>query len=233
MGRLARNAAGPLAAGALALALLGLACASGRGASHVLRPGENLYRLSRYYQVPVRDIARANDIRDATEIPVGEALWIPGTRRAQPGHSLAVVQPTRAAPSGDLRAKARKEAELVFGWPVHGKVSSRYGWRGGRSHDGIDIPAKKGTKIHAAESGRVIHAGGKLGDYGKVVILKHAGRYQTIYAHNRKNLVHEGQFVEKGDVIAEVGTSGNASGPHVHFEVRRDRRPLDPLSYLP
>ena len=74
---------------------------------------------------------------------------------------------------------------------------------------------------------------GKLGGYGKVVIVKHAGRYSTVYAHNRKNRVKKGQFVERGQVIAEVGTSGNASGPHVHFEVRRDRRAEDPLAYLP
>lgn len=219
---------------ALSLALVvGVGCASGRGATHVLRPGENLYRLSRYYHVPVRDIARANDIADMTEIPVGDALWIPGADREQPGHSLALVRPTQPAPSGDLRARARKEAELVFAWPVRGRVSSRYGWRGGHQHEGIDIPARKGTPIRAAEAGRVIHSGGGLGDYGRVVILKHAGRYQTIYAHNRKNRVRKGDFVEKGDVIAEVGTSGNADGPHVHFEVRRSRRPLDPLSYLP
>jgi murein DD-endopeptidase MepM/ murein hydrolase activator NlpD len=65
-----------------------------------------------------------------------------------------------------------------------------------------------------------------------VVIVKHVGSYSTVYAHNSRNLVNEGQFVERGDVIAEVGTSGNASGPHVHFEVRRDRTPEDPLAYL-
>ncbi len=66
-----------------------------------------------------------------------------------------------------------------------------------------------------------------------MVIVKHAGRYSTVYAHNRKNKVRKGAFVEKGQVIAEVGSSGNASGPHVHFEVRRDRKPQDPLRYLP
>lgn len=112
-------------------------------------------------------------------------------------------------------------------------MTSGFGWRNKRQHEGIDIPAKPGTPIHAAEAGRVIHSGGGRGDYGQVVILKHAGRYSTVYAHNRRNRVRKGEFVEQGDVIAEVGTSGNATGPHVHFEVRVDRTPLDPLLFLP
>ena len=120
-----------------------------------------------------------------------------------------------------------------LGWPVRGRLSSKFGWRNGRKHEGIDIPAKRGTPIYAAEAGRVIHSGDGLGDYGQVVILKHVGRYSTVYAHNRRNRVKKGEFVEKGDLIGEVGTSGNASGPHVHFEVRRDRTPVDPLFYLP
>ncbi len=73
---------------------------------------------------------------------------------------------------------------------------------------------------------------GRLGGYGRVVIVKHAGDYSTVYAHNRKNRVAKGAFVEKGQVIAEVGTSGNASGPHVHFEIRHRRQPQDPLAFL-
>ena len=84
----------------------------------------------------------------------------------------------------------------------------------------------------ASEAGRVTHSGW-LGDYGRVVIVKHARGYSSVYAHNRRNRVAKGQFVEKGDVIAEVGSSGNASGPHLHFEIRRERRAQDPLRYLP
>jgi murein DD-endopeptidase MepM/ murein hydrolase activator NlpD len=128
---------------------------------------------------------------------------------------------------------ALRESQLVFIWPVHGAVSSRYGRRNGRGHAGIDVRAPRGTPVYAAEAGRVIHSGGGLGDYGKVVIIKHVGRYSTVYAHHDSLKVSKGQFVEKGDLIGTVGTSGNASGPHLHFEVRRDRMPDDPLSYLP
>lgn len=226
------------------MALLGVAvlawtaasgCASppARGTTHVLRPGENLYRLSLYYGVPTRSIQRANSVRDVTDLPVGRALFIPGARRAQPAHSLAPPSlAPRPPPGSDGSGSALGPSELSFAWPVRGRVSSGFGWRRGGRHEGIDIPARRGTPIYAAEAGRVVHSGGGLGDYGRVVIVKHVGSYQTVYAHNQRNLVRKGEFVERGQVIAEVGSTGNASGPHLHFEIRRERRAQDPLAYL-
>jgi hypothetical protein len=192
------------------------------GRIHILRPGENLYRLSVFYGVSVDDIVRANDIDDVTLLSVGQRIWIPGAKRGPAGESLAGT-------GGGVRAAGN----LGLIWPVHGKLSSRFGRRNGRGHDGIDIPAKSGTQIVAAAAGRVIHSGRGLGDYGRVIILKHEGYYSTVYAHNRRNRVEKGDFVEKGEVIGEVGSSGNASGSHVHFEVRRNRKPLDPMLFLP
>jgi murein DD-endopeptidase MepM/ murein hydrolase activator NlpD len=213
------------------LALLGSGCAHRPedGVVHVLRPGETLYRISRYYDVPVRDIVRANRIEDVSDIPTGARLFIPGARRSPPKGSIALARLTPNAP--DPAALAQREAALDFVWPVRGTLSSRYGWRGGERHEGIDISARSGTKIRAAEAGRVILSG-RLGGYGRVVIVKHAGHYSTVYAHNRKNRVEKGAFVEKGQVIGEVGSSGNASGPHLHFEIRRRREPQDPLGFL-
>ena len=110
---------------------------------------------------------------------------------------------------------------------------SRFGPRRRRRHEGIDLSAPRGTPVRSAEAGRVIYSGSGLSDYGNTVIVKHLGRYSTVYAHNRRNLVRRGDFVEKGQVIAEVGSTGNASGPHLHFEVRYDDRPRDPVRYLP
>jgi murein DD-endopeptidase MepM/ murein hydrolase activator NlpD len=218
------------------LALLTQGCASPLpkgGTVHVVKRGENLYRISRHYGVAVASIRRANDIDDVTQLRVGQRLRIPGSSRAQPRASVAPGgSAQRAKPRSGDRALALREADLRFAWPLRGKVSSAFGWRGGRQHEGIDIPAKKGTRIHAAESGRVIHSG-RLGDYGKVVIVKHAGRYSSVYAHNTTNKVSKGDFVEKGDLIATVGRTGNASGSHLHFEVRRDRVAQDPIKYLP
>ena len=156
-------------------------------------------------------------------LEVGQRIWIPGAKRGPAQESLAGA-------GSDLLGYARGP-KLI--WPVRGNLSSRFGWRNGRGHDGIDIPAKRGTPIVAAAAGRVIHSGRGLGDYGRVIILKHEGHYSTVYAHNRRNRVEKGDFVEKGEVIGEVGSSGNASGSHVHFEVRRNRKPLNPLHFLP
>jgi len=203
------------------------------GVTHIVRPGETVYRISRYYEVPIENVIRANYVSDVSDVAVGTQLWIPDARRSPATASIALLPGAIPHPGPSGRVLALRESNLVFAWPVHGQVSSRFGHRNGRGHDGIDIRAPRGTPVFAAESGRVIHAGGGLGDYGRVVILKHVGRYSTVYAHNDSLRVSKGEFVEKGELIAKVGTSGNASGPHLHFEVRRDRAPDDPLSYLP
>ena len=96
-------------------------------------------------------------------------------------------------------------------------------------HEGIDIAARSGTPVHAAEAGHVIYAS-RLGGYGNVVVVRHGKLYETVYAHNRRFRVQKGARVRKGDVIAEVGATGNASAPHVHFEVRRQGRPARPAT---
>ena len=130
------------------------------------------------------------------------------------------------------RGAARAQTSLKFAWPVKGRLSSRFGHRRGRPHEGIDIAAAKGTPIYASEAGRVIFSG-RMRGYGKVVILKHAGRFRSIYAHASRLLVRKGAFVERGEKIAEVGSTGRSTGPHVHFEIRRSETPQDPLAYLP
>ena len=132
--------------------------------------------------------------------------------------------------SRDPRGRSSGQAE--FAWPVHGIVISEYGLRRGAHHDGLDIKAPPGTIVRAAESGRVIHADSSLSGYGNLIIIKHADRYSSVYAHNRKMLVRVGQFVEKGDAIAEVGKTGNASVAHLHFEIRSDGSPRDPMELL-
>lgn len=216
------------------VALWALACASSPGGEdivHVVRPGENLYRISLYYGVPVDRVIRSNRIADVHALEVGQALRIPGARRGAPQAALA---PTLASASaGANRQVAYRDNGLAFAWPLRGRVSSHFGSRGRSHHEGIDIPARQGSPVVAAEAGRVIHSGGQLGDYGNVVIVKHAGHYATVYAHNRRNLVRKGEFVEKGQAIAQVGETGNASAPHLHFEIRRERLAHDPLLYLP
>jgi murein DD-endopeptidase MepM/ murein hydrolase activator NlpD len=225
--------------GLLATALLvalaaGCASDAGSGLFHRVERGENLYRIGLRYGVSADAIVRANDIDDVHAVPVGTKLWIPqpagvGARPTAP----RATRPTAPSEARRLaRLDARRTADLDFTWPVQGRVTSGFGRRSGRGHDGVDVSARKGTPIRAAEAGRVIHSG-RLGDYGNVVIVKHEGDYRTVYAHASETLVRKGQFVEKGERIALVGATGRASGPHLHFEIRRRENPRDPLLYLP
>jgi len=105
-------------------------------------------------------------------------------------------------------------------WPVRtAEVSSTFGGRWSGFHEGLDLGAPKGTPIYAAHDGEVVSSGSGLNGYGNMVVLKGRG-VLTVYAHNSKNLVKAGDIVRRGDQIAEVGQTGNASGPHCHFEVR-------------
>lgn len=120
-----------------------------------------------------------------------------------------------------------------FIWPVPSskKVSSHFGKRRGRHHDGIDIPAVTGTHIVAAASGEVTVASWMRG-YGKIIVIKHNDGYHTVYAHNSKHYVRKGQKVSQGEVIGKVGSTGRSSGPHLHFEIRRKNKVRNPKHYL-
>jgi murein DD-endopeptidase MepM/ murein hydrolase activator NlpD len=108
---------------------------------------------------------------------------------------------------------------------------ARFGRKGKEPHDGIDLSAPAGTPVKTAAPGRVIYAGEQRG-YGQIVIVEHGGGLVTIYAHNQDLRVKSAQLVRPGQVIATVGESGRTSGPHLHFEVRKDGTPVDPLEYL-
>jgi murein DD-endopeptidase MepM/ murein hydrolase activator NlpD len=222
MGRLSRAAA-------LGLLFALAACAS-RPAStvHVVQPGENLYRIALHYGVSVEAIAKANGITDESQLEVGTRLTIPHPERGAPDEPLVPPERLRALAQND----AFEDGGLRFAWPVHGVLTSAYGWRRSRMHDGIDIAARSGTQVHAAEEGRVIYAS-RLGGYGNVVVVRHGKLYETVYAHARRFRVQKGANVRKGDVIAEVGATGNATAPHLHFEIRRHDDPRDPLLFLP
>lgn len=121
-----------------------------------------------------------------------------------------------------------------FLWPVPSqkKVSSHFGHRWGKKHDGIDIPAPIGEKIVAAEKGVIIYSGNKIGGYGNITIIQHQEGFYTVYAHAKKNYRTRGESVNKGDVIALVGMTGRSTGPHLHFEIRRNSESLDPRNFL-
>lgn len=116
-------------------------------------------------------------------------------------------------------------------WPVRGPINSPFGMRWGRMHTGIDIGAGMGTPIHAAKSGVVIMAGWN-GGYGNCTIINHGGGFSTLYGHQSRILVHEGESVTQGQVIGYVGSTGHSTGPHLHFETRVGGTPVNPRKYL-
>jgi murein DD-endopeptidase MepM/ murein hydrolase activator NlpD len=195
--------------------------------SHVVRRGETLWRIAKQHGSTVGAIAQANGIGDVTRLSVGQRLWVPSSGARAPAN---LDRSAQAWTSADRRGRADPAGRFV--WPVRGRVSSRFGLRRNHHHDGLDISAPRGTPVHAAASGRVIHADSSLSGYGKMVIIKHGDRYSTVYAHNDRLFVKVGQFVEQGQRIAEVGKTGRASSPHLHFEVRYDGRPRDPMGHL-
>jgi murein DD-endopeptidase MepM/ murein hydrolase activator NlpD len=117
-----------------------------------------------------------------------------------------------------------------FIWPVNGIVTSGFGWRWGRMHEGVDIAAPTGTPIRAAAAGTVIYTG-YMGGYGNLTIVDHGNGLATAYAHQSAIYVGGGS-VSQGTVLGAVGSTGNSTGPHLHFEVRVNGSPVDPMGYL-
>ena len=145
--------------------------------------------------------------------------------------SAALAEAIRGsqAQAGSSGTGAPSAAGLI--WPVDGIVVSGFGMRWGRMHEGIDITASTGTPVRAAAAGTIIHAGW-LGGYGNLVVVDHGNGLATAYAHASAILVVVGQQVGQGEMVSLVGSTGNSSGPHLHFEVRVNGVAVDPLLYL-
>lgn len=219
-------------------------------ATHTVRRGDTLYSIGKRFGVDHKLLARRNHIRYPYTIYVGQRLSL---ARTAPKPQYMPIPKVRKKTKYVARKKSRKPTakktaskkrnashrkKAVNGgvklrWPLKAKVTSRFGRRGSRMHDGIDIAAKEGTPIYAAGSGEVVYSDQRLSGYGKLIIVRHSRDMFTAYAHNQRNLVRKGSRVKAGDIIARVGKTGRASGPHLHFEVRRGPTPVDPIAYLP
>ncbi len=190
----------------------------------VVRSGQTLSSIARANGVSISEIITANNLSSADRIRVGQRLTIPGdvvTPRLRQG-TIATSEP--APPSHRVGS--------VLSWPARGMITSGFGWRRSHYHGGVDISANWGSPIAAAMAGRVTYAGW-YGGYGLAVVLDHGDGLQTIYGHASKILVHVGDEVDSGEAIARVGCTGVCTGPHIHFEVRIDGHPVNPLEYLP
>jgi murein DD-endopeptidase MepM/ murein hydrolase activator NlpD len=171
---------------------------------------------------------RLQDISKLTAEQQAEAGEIDALQ-ASSNALTARIQAAQANRQGGGPTSTPSSAGLI--WPVNGPVTSPFGWRWGRLHEGIDIGVGTGTPIKAAAAGTIIYCGWESG-YGNLTVIDHGGNLATAYGHQSSIAVACGQQVAQGDVIGYVGSTGHSTGPHLHFEVRINGSPVDPLGYL-
>jgi murein DD-endopeptidase MepM/ murein hydrolase activator NlpD len=222
--------------------------------THVVAQGETVYSISRRYDVSIAELVRLNEVAKPFVIVTGQTLLLPDAQRT----AVATAEPGERAEiedQGDARVAdepppppAAKRVVLPpstniphpselsgdgFLWPVDGKVISGFGPKGkGLTNDGINIVAPKGTPIVAAQNGVVAYRGNELRGFGNLILIKHDKGYMTAYAHASQILVERGAKVKRGQVIAKVGNTGSVADPQLHFEIRRGRKPVDPMRHL-
>jgi len=230
---------------------------------HTVQAGDTLYSVSRRYGVEVSTLASLNHLAAPYAIRSGETLFLPPQAApvervalvppTQPSQSAVPSPPLVPAPPSVAETPpapkpvpsqpqvkfepppvAKPGAGRIFAWPLEGRVIESYGTAPSGTHnDGINIAARMGEPVRAAEAGKVAYAGNELRGYGNLVLIKHSGGYMTAYAHNSKLLVKRGQLVTRGQEIAKAGATGTVNAPQLHFEIRQGTHALDPANYLP
>jgi murein DD-endopeptidase MepM/ murein hydrolase activator NlpD len=217
-----------------------------KGITHTVRAGQTLFRISHAYQVKVAAIMEANRLKPSTPLKVGQRLIIPGAKTAKKvetyrpltreergaiQQSLSEEVTAPPPPTEPPQARVRTDAPLL--WPIQGPVNSPFGPRWGRFHAGIDIGSPHYQEVVAALDGEVIYAEDTKGPLGKAIVVQHGRGLRTVYAHLSIIIAREGETVRQGEAIAGVGNTGRSTGPHLHFEVRKNGSPLNPAGYLP
>ncbi|WP_240476478.1 peptidoglycan DD-metalloendopeptidase family protein [Marinobacterium rhizophilum] len=222
-----------------------------KSGSYTVSKGDTLYSIAWRYNLDYRELARLNNIDSRYLIYAGQKLRLQAVSAAVTKTSSAQVslpapvkplsrkadstpvQKKVQAPVAAVRAPVKPQAEpstaLTWRWPAQGPLLNGFS---NTSTKGINIAGKSGDPVIAAGSGRVVYAGDGLRGYGILVIINHNQEFLSAYAHNSRVFVKENDMVNGGDKIAEVGSSG-AARDMLHFEIRRDGQPVDPLRYLP
>ena len=227
---------------------------------YVVRRGDTLYSIAFRYGLDYRQLARSNSINSDYSIYPGQKLSlrltslgtaVASTKASASKQQKPAANPTSSAPQkpastvteakpstpvktsrspAKSTAVASKKA-LSWRWPGSGKVIKRFS-NTGAVNKGINLAGNRGDPVFAAEAGRIVYAGSGLLGYGNLVIINHNQKFLSAYAHNSRILVKENDMVKMGDKIAEIGSSG-ATRNMLHFEIRRDGTPVDPMKYLP
>jgi len=219
---------------------------AGKPGYYTVRPGDTMIRIGLETGQNWRDVARWNSLENPNVIEVGQVLRVVPptseslaamTRPAAPGAGAAMPKPSATSPVPSaastapvpLPAASGSDEDVGWIWPAQGTLVAGFDEA---KNKGLDIAGKAGDAVVASADGRVVYSGAGLRGYGNLIILKHNNTFLTAYAHNRTLLVKEDQTVKKGQKIAEMGNS-DAEKVKLHFEIRRQGRPVDPAKYLP
>lgn len=224
------------------------------GVYHTVKPGQNLYRISRAYNVDKSYIARVNGISDPSMLKAGVRLYIPGARKVkdmssawetsryqQPSASTSLSPKKNSKPvatkstrKSSSVSKSKATSVKLLNWPLRGKIVRSFSAKskagGGK---GIEIAVRSGSTVKAAEAGKAIYSGDGVKGYGHLIILQHENDFFTVYGFNQKNFVRQGDFVSKGEKIALSGTPPAGGQARLHFEVRKGKVAVNPILYLP
>ncbi len=194
---------------------------------HVVQKGEFISLIAEYYGLEWEELARLNGLKPPYVLHVGQRL------RLSPGASASKSRAGQTSKPGDVAYADPGEpiGNIPWIWPTEGRVVSTFKPKDA-TRKGIDIAGEVGQAVLAAADGEVVYSGAGLAGYGKLIIIKHDARFLSAYAYNEKLLVSEGQKVKSGQTIARMGLE-SVGNPRLHFEIRLDGQPIDPLRQLP
>jgi lipoprotein NlpD len=216
--------------------------------SHTVRKGDTLFSIAFQHGKDYRSVARWNGIKRPYTIYIGQKLRLtppkktskakkPTKKPAKTAKSTNKTSKTVKKPKNTAKKTTRPTKKTVsrgpvaWRWPSRGKIIQTY-LKKDPTRKGIEIAGRQGQPVVAAADGKIVYSGSGLRGYGRLIIVKHNERFLSAYAHNRKLLVKEGSQVKQGQRIAEMGQSGTDK-VKLHFEIRRDGKPVDPQRYLP
>ncbi len=224
---------------------------------YVVQPGETASKIAREHGVMLTQLSSLNDMGDAYAVKQGQKLRLPldsilpptadeiQTAKNEARPPAQPPQPTVETPSEQsAQAEPQDQTPLpqpataapmpVFAWPLDGKILSGFGAKpSGQFNDGVNIAARSGQPVRAAADGEVVYASNQLKGFGNLLLIRHKNGWLTAYAHNEALLVKKGTTVQRGEVVARAGSTGSVQAAQLHFEVRFNRKPVNPMRVLP